>query len=718
MKSILVKNETFCLTLSPDCVATSLIYLPTGEECIAKGEEMPLFSVTENRPFNNEIKLAHPNKKTVFSANRVRREGNNLIVGFELVHFEAVVEIKEEKGYIAFKLADFIVSPEAFSGLSMDVPPVVEFRLLQLPLKKRERFGAWLNVLWNDSLAVNVLSTSPYARIDSDERKNCHILYADAVKDIKLYGTEAALIVCPPDKLLDNIEAIENDYNLPKGVAARRRDSINRSVYWSAFVNPKNVDEHIAYARAGGFTMMLLYYTCFCELKGGLYSTSGDYSFNDDYPNKEKDLKAMLDKIKAAGITPGIHFLHTHIGNGTRYVTPVADHRLGIKRYLTLARPVLNGDTELYVEENPEGCEMNEKCRVLKFGGELIHYESYTTEPPYKFTGIERGYWNTNVTGHDMGTIGGILDISEYGATSVYINQNTSLQDEIADSIANVYNLGFEFIYFDGSEGTNPPYEFHVPNAQYRVYKKLKKEPLFCEGAAKAHFGWHILSGGNAFDIWKDENFKECIVKYQMEEAERIASDFTRINFGWWAFRETTGPDLYEFGLSRSVAYDCPITIQAYPEILQKNPRLKDILEVFKRWEDVRIKKLLTKEQKEELKNPDIEHILLINEEGAPELTPYSEIKDVCKKSEDIKAYSFERKGKSYIVFWHTKSEGTLCLNEVPENMTVENEIGANNVACTISGGKALIPFSNRTYLSSTMEKSKLKALFLNGEVL
>ena len=48
----------------------------------------------------------------------------------------------------------------------------------------------------------------------------------------------------------------------------------------------------------------------------------------------------MLARVKSAGITPGIHFLQTHIGIRSRYVTPVADHRLHKTRRFTLSRPL------------------------------------------------------------------------------------------------------------------------------------------------------------------------------------------------------------------------------------------------------------------------------------------------------------------------------------------------------------------------------------------
>ena len=672
---IILENEQFRLTVGDDCITQSLVHKPTNEECLALGEKISLFSVTQERPFNNEIKLSHPNKRTTFQANRIRREDNRLVIGFEIIPYEAIVEVIENPMYISFELIDFNVDPDAYSSLKISAPPVSEFRLLQLPIRNRENFGEWLNVNWDENIAVNVLAISPHARIDSERRKDYRIMSADAVKSIKLKGVGAALIATSTNDLLDAIASIEEDYDLPRGVNSRRSDIINSSIYWSSKVHPENVDEHIKYAKQGGFKCMLIYYPSIFEEIGG-YALNGNYDYRKEYPRKEKDLKSMLDKIRAAGITPGIHFLHTHIGLKSRYVTPIADHRLNLTRHFTLARALNKDDTVIYVEQNPEGTVMADSCRVLKFGGELISYEGYTTEPPYSFTGCRRGEYSTDIQNHAVGLIGGILDVSEFGGTSVYLDQNSSLQDEIANKIAAAYNMGFEFVYFDGSEGTNPPFDYHISNAQYRVYKKLKPAPLFTEGAAKTHFGWHHLSGGNAFDIFQPEEFKEKIREFPAEQAPRMAQDFTRLNFGWWGFwADRTQPDMFEYGTSRAAAWDCPVTVMENMDGFKSHARTADILEVIRRWEDVRAKNWLTKEQKLELRNLDQEHILLIDENNEYELVPYYEIAGAAGGNKDVRAFIFERNNSRYIVYWHATGNGSLRLMLDSKNISLHEEL-------------------------------------------
>ncbi|MBE6884210.1 MAG: hypothetical protein E7487_06360 [Ruminococcaceae bacterium] len=709
---VILENEQFCLRLRGDCVAESLIHKPTGIECLMQGEEISLFSLTEERPYNNEIKLAHPNKRTTFQANRVRMEGDKLIVGFELVTFEAMVEVKITPNYIAFKLEDFIVKPEDFNDLAMTPPPVYEFRVLQLPVKKLERFGEWLNVMWDDKVAINVLGTSPWPRIDSEKRKDFRILYAENMRDVKLKNCGAALIVSSPDKLMDNIEAVEIDYDLPRGVASRRSGELNSSIYWSATVTPQNVDEHIDFAKRGGFTKMLLYYTCMIKEHPG-YFLCGNYTdFRAEYPNGYEDLRKMLQKIRDAGITPGIHFLQTHIGFESKYVTPVADHRLNLTRHFTLAKALGTDDTTIYVEQNPEGAVVDPRCRILKFGGELIGYESYTTEWPYCFTGCVRGFKNTNIVPHEIDTIGGILDVSEFGATSVYLDQRTSLQDEIAEMLAKLYDCGFGFIYFDGSEGAQPPFEIYVPLAQYRVYRQLGSAPLFCEGAAKAHFSWHMLSGGNAFDVFPTDIFKKMIARFPAEEAPRMANDFTRLNFGWWAYFEDTRPDVYEYGTSRAAAWDCPVTMQGYTDSLRKNPRTDDTLEVMRRWEDVRAKGLLTAEMKEQLKNTDQEHIMLINEDGEYEMRPYDCIVNAVGGDKRVTAFIFERNNKNYVVCWDNTGNGKLSLPIAASDLTYEGELGGEQIAVEVNGNAVIIPIEGRRYLSTSLAREELIKAF------
>jgi hypothetical protein len=589
---IILEAETFKLTVGEDAIAKSLVIKKTNEEMLLKGTDVPLFSVTQDRPFNNEIKLQHPNTRTTYKANSLSWDGKRLTVGFDTAPYKAVVKVDAGAGYLRFTLEDFICEPEDYGNLALDLPPVAEFRILQLPVKEREHYGEWLNCMWDDNSAVCVAGCDPWSLVWHEDRTDGRVLTADLYSGKKLRGGSAAIIAADgKEPFLDVMDGFEVDQNLPRGVQSRRSPILNRSIYWTSNANPSNIDQHIAIARKAGLKMMLFYYTCFVKSRG--YRLMGDYDLSDDYPGGYDDLRKMVEKVKAAGITPGFHTLQTHIGVESRYVKPSIDSRLNRKRQFTLKEPIPSSGeiSEIFVEENPVDSPLHDYTRVLTFGGEGFAYEGYTTEPPYKFTGVSRRAFDTDAVPHRKGEIGGVLDLSEYGkGSSIYINQDNDLQDEIAEKIARIYDCGFEFLYLDGSEGVNPPTGINVSLAQYKVASKLAKMPVFTEGAAKSHFGWHLQAGANAFDVFPPEVFKEKILEFPYAEAPRMADNMTRLDFGWWNIKPETTPEMWNFADSLAAEWHCPVTIQFSLQALESNPHADELLAVLKKWEEFREK--------------------------------------------------------------------------------------------------------------------------------
>ena len=704
---IAIETERFVLRIGEDACARSLVVKATGEECLDASLRVPLFESVQERPFNNENKLAYLNRRTVYRANRLKRKGERLVVGFDVTPYEAVVKCEATDGAVVFELEDFIsntTDEHQYGGLTMDVPPVASFRILQLPVARRANFGHWLNVSWDEQAAVALIAADPKCEVRDEERNGVRILSADLMRGYKLRGGRAAIVAgAGPADFLEAMDRTEKALGLPLGVESRRNPLLKASTYWTFECTPKTVDQHIAMARKGGFKLMLLYYPSIVKYDD--YRLLGDYDWRDEYPNGEADLRAMLAKIKAAGITPGLHTLQTHIGLRSRYVTPVADPRLNKTRAFTLAKALSAGEEDGGVDvcENPIDAPMREGCRILQFGGELLSYERYTVEPPYRFLGVKRGVFGTRVAAHERGTGGGVLDVSEYGARSCYIDQKTDLQDEIGRKIARLCDAGMEFCYFDGSEGVNPPCGINVALAQLRVVNKFRKMPLFTVGAAKSHYGWHLLSGGNAFDTFPPEKFKEKIVEYPMAEASVMRQDFTRIDFGWWGTwcpgdrigpdrRKTIGaqPDMWEWGTSRAAAWDCPITVVCDMSQLSRHPRADDLFEVVRRWEDVRTKEWLTAAQKEALKSPTQEHHLYRNERGGYELHEI-EMLPAPEGAKEVRAFLFEREGKRVIAYWHAFGCGTL------------------EVALGKDGRKTAVPADWIRYLTTDLTREEAK---------
>jgi hypothetical protein len=705
-ENIIIENTELKLIISPAGIPLSLLHKPTGEECLYENVNIPISAITEYRPYDNELFLTYPAKSRTFGANRVWREGNLLKVKFEQIAYTATITLNITDDYIGFKLTHLDYNVEKI-GVKRRTE-IDEFTLLQLPVKHRKNFGEWLNVVWDDKIAVNLLAADIYAKIDALCSENYNLLYAKMEDKVKLMDVEAALITTSPDKLLDRIDTFEKDYNLPKGVESRRNEAYRYSYYELRDVSITNIDRHLEYAKQGGFKMVVIYYPDFSY-------AMGHFPWRENYANGMDDLKAITHKIREAGMIPGVHIHYNKAAKNDLYVSPVPDPRLNLVRMFTLSNSVDVHSSTIYVEENPEGCTLEEERRFLKIGNELVTYTNYTTTPPYSFTGCSRGALGSTVKAVEKGFKFGLLDIDTW-PLFVRFDQNTSIQQEVAERIGEIYtDAGFEFVYFDGAEDVHYPYWHNVSKAQLIVYNQLDPKPLLSEGALKSHFGWHILTRGNAFDLFEPEHIREATNHYTITAAKYIAQDFSSINFGWndyLAPDETTigmQPDMYEYICSRGAAWDCPIALMGKLDQLEKHPRTDDNLEVIRNWENVRIKGLLTNEQKEQLKSTSQEHILLKNRQGDYELHSYECI-DV-KETQNISAFIFERNNKTMIVYWHTRGSGEIIL-PIQKNKICLYDPLDTPVPIQNQGDYLLLPANKRRYIELDMPKHQAMSLF------
>ena len=706
---IVIENAEMQLTFSINGSAKSLIHKATGQECLMKGVDLPAFSITQDMPYDNEIKLTYPAKSKTFGADSLYREGDNLIVSFELTDYEAVVNLNITDNYIGFTLEGMRYKMAAIGDKRQT--RIDEFVFLQLPIKDRTHFGEWLNVMWDEDVAINLLATNSFCRIDAKNRQGYKIFQAGGVNEVKMEGVGAALITTDRKNILNRVDRVERDFNLPLGVESRRSEEYKNSYYSiRGLVTTQNIDEHIAFAKQAGFRQLVIYYPSFA-------SSMGHFTWRPELPNGMEDLKVITQKIRDAGMLPGFHIHYNKAQINDLYVTPVPDTRLNLRRIFTLRENLKKKATTLIVEENPAGCTLEKGRRMLKIGTEIISYENYTTEPPYKFLNCKRGALNTKAEKQKRGAMLGLLDI-DFWPIFVRFNQNTDIQEEVAERVANITDeCGFRFIYYDGAEDVNRPYWYNVTKAQLAVFDALKTKTIFAEGAQKSHFGWHILTRGNAFDTFRPEDIKEATRKYPIEAIKMISNDFSAIDFGWNNYdmpgEKTIGsqPDMFEYITSRAAAWNSIISLVGNLDNLKNHPRTDDNLEVIRRWEDVRATDFLTQEQKESLKNEEQEHILLIDEKGDFELVPYEQIENVANGSKEVRAFIFERNNKTWVVYWHISGEANIELAVNTKDMTLYKELGVE-ISVQQNENKVTLPVGNRRYIEFNLSKKEVLDLF------
>jgi len=373
---------------------------------------------------------------------------------------------------------------------------------------------------------------------------------------------------------------------------------------------------------------------------------------------------------------------------------------------------------------------MDEDRRILKIQNELVTYETFTATPPYQFLNCTRGALNTIPESHEEASRLGLLDVDTW-PIFVLFAQNTNIQEEVADRLGKIYReAGFKFTYFDGAEDVPAPFWFTISQAQLLVLRQLEPKPLFAEGSCKSHFSWHILTRGNAFDVAKPEQMKAATRAYPAAEIQRVAKDFTSINFGWigyWApSKETIGtqPDMIEYTTSRAAAWDCPISLsESLGETdllssLEAHPRTADNLEVIRRWEDVRARAWLTQEQKIALRNLEQEHTLLVDEGGEFVLVPWDQIEGVAGANAPARAFIFERRGNVWVAYWHASGEGSLNVPLGAKQMTLMRDLG-KPLAVRGNSKEVTLPLGERRYLEFyKLTRQAVIAAFQNAKTI
>ncbi len=707
---VVIENAAVRLVIGADGAARSLIHKSTGEECLAAEVRTPICAITQYRPYDNENFLIYPAKPRVFPACRVERRGDRLYVGFEDTYDIAVIRLDIEDDYIGFSLERVDYRIEAY-GVKRQTE-IDEFALLRLPLRPRAHFGEWLNVVWDDRVAVNLLGTHPGTRIDAFPTAEATTLYAGLDAQVGLFGPGAALVGSSREGLLPAIGQIERDYDLPRGVESRRDGSYRCSYYSLRGVTPENIDAHIEYARRGGFRTMMVYYVDFAR-------SCGHYGWREEYPGGMEDLRYVTDRIRAAGMIPGLHFHYSKVGVNDPYINGGhPDTRMNSVCELVLAEPAGAADTVLVVEGNTPGLRREEGRRLLHLGDELISYADCTTRPPYMLTGCRRGLHNSQPAAHAAGSRARLLDVDDW-PLFVRIDQNTGIQREIAGRLGRIYaEAGFRFVYFDGAEDVPMPYWYNVSRSQSVVYDALRPAPLFAEGALKSHFGWHILSRGNAFDIFPPEYIRPAMKKYTLRCAARNAEDFTAVDFGWVNYLAPGGatigmqPDMYEYIYCKALAWDAPVSLVGNLEELRRHPRTEDNLRVMERWERAKLADVFTPEQKERLKDPDREFFLFEDSQGRFELYPCRQL--TPDDESGVRAFLFRRGTKSCILYWHTSGEDQLRLTLPASRPTLTDDRG-RRIAFRREGRLCLLPAAGRAVLELDLPEEEAERLFLGA---
>jgi hypothetical protein len=715
---VILQTQDLRLEIEADGVVKSLTAKSTGTEYAWTAAPSPIASVYRggqmavgSQEDYGEFEVPVYRGGQCLPASVVSLAGDRLTIRFAQANVTATYQVTTEPHYLAFKL------------LFLAGDPIDRIDLMQLRVKRLPFLGPWINVAYDDQFGICLCAGNIRTNAGMSPSAEYVEMRAIATREVALEGATAVLFGCPSpkEKFLDLMEVVERDFHMPSGAKNRRSPVQEYSYLWCS-PTPTDVDQYIAVAKRAGFRMILFSYTGFTE-------GAGHFRFNKLFPRGIDDLKTVTDRIRRAGLAVGMHIHYSKADRTDSYVTPAPDDRLRKVRTFLLSAAVDERADTLTVYENPAGCTRDKDRRILQIGKELIAYRDYTTQPPYQFTGCERGHLKTTATAHSAGEPTGLLDVDDW-VKFIRFDQNTGIQDEAARRLAEIINATgpYDMVYFDGAEDVHDPFWYHVANAQYRVYRLLKPEPSVCEAAMSGHFSWHMMSRGCAYDV-VGKHIKSFCREISCRTAPIRAMDFTHIEFGWIdRFYRDMGPDVLEYVLSRGAAWDCPFSLHMTLADVAAHPRAQDCFDVIKTWEDARIAGKLTDAQRTMLKTldpkeyryvkvwnalflpqwidawskgtfKDQEHHLLLNEQGEYELVPIREVPAVAGGR--VKAFIFQRPGQpedTYVVLWANQGELNLTLSLSPERLTVMRPFGTQ-LPFEKNETAVVVPIGSRHYL-------------------
>ena len=265
------------------------------------------------------------------------------------------------------------------------------------------------------------------------------------------------------------------------------------------------------------------------------WASLGHYPVNTNYfPGGFSDLVATAAKVHAAGLKVGMHTLSGCIDFKDQcFATDSVADLQHIARY-TLATDVGADATEIVVNERPVS--MHDRVmtysgngNVVRIGTELLQYSDFTTEPPYVFKGLTRRWLGSRGGAHKAGEA---VDFLRQRYLSFYPEPGSKLADEVADSIARVFNAcKADQIYFDGSEGMGTRY--NIDWMRNRLFRGIGRD-VFVEASHNGAHNWYFHSRLNAWDYpsWNLNGFND--LHYMLNSTVRKA-DLITPQMGWWA---------------------------------------------------------------------------------------------------------------------------------------------------------------------------------------
>lgn len=447
-------------------------------------------------------------------------------------------------------------------------------------------------------------------------------------------GARAALIACPQADLRQVLQqAVTEAPELPHspiGGPWALDGADNRRSYLFDFgeLTEATVDDWIALAQRLGITQI--------DFHGGRSFRFGDCQPAPDlFPRGVESMKAVIDKLHAAGIQAGLHTYAMFMAKTCPWVTPVPDPRLGSDITLTLAEDLTPEATAMLVTESTAAMStvtgfFVRNSTTFRIDDELITYSAAATAPPYGFPTCQRGAHGTRPAAHAKGAK--VYHLRECFGLFVADGDST-LFAETAAKTAELFNAaGFDMIYLDALDGGDTvaggEVSWHYESKfVFEIWKRLQR-PAIMEMSTFHHHLWYVRSRMGAWDH-PNRSHKRFIDLHCQSNAA-LLRQFLPGHLGWWSFKtwqglngEPTHSDDIEYLCGKAMANDCGLSIMGIsPATVTQIPALPRLASIVQNYETLRQTRYFADPVKETLRQPGAEFTLFRNAAGAWQFRP------------------------------------------------------------------------------------------------
>ena len=430
-------------------------------------------------------------------------------------------------------------------------------------------------------------------------------IVAPPYKDGGVIGSKIALFGCPVGQALQTLGVIELEEGLPHpmidGEWVKTAPNANAAYLITSFTED-NVDQAIALTQKAGLKHLYHY--------GKTFENWGHFDlYKGEFPNGVEGLKNCVEKAAARGIKMGTHCLSNFITTNDPYVTPIPDPRLAKVGSTQLSRAVEPTATEIEIDSPDFFNQMkNNTLKTVVVGDELIRYGEVSESTPWRLLDCSRGAFGTTAQAHPSGAK--ISKLLDHGY-KVFLTE-ADLTIEMSKTLAELYNnTGLRQISFDGLEGNRSTGlgtygESLMPYTWYNALDSQIKDHLIIDASRTTHFFWHIYSRMNWGEPWY-AGFRESQTQYRFNNQAYFQRNFMPGMLGWFKMTAQTSVEDMEWMLAKSAGYAAGYALVADAESVAQNGNTDRILQKVGDWEQLRLSRAFTEDQKAAMRDNDRE---------------------------------------------------------------------------------------------------------------